>query len=78
MDRKCIQERRKVRIISGKHIYLDKFEELCQNCKGLGWIRNTNDTYLTTAYWCTDCKGKGKLNWIERVFVKENGVNCER
>jgi len=43
-------------------------ELYCDHCRGFGYIykKGIFDNR------CTWCSGEGKLNWIERIFGKEN------
>ena len=47
---------------------LKEGEMYCDHCRGFGYIykKGIFDDR------CTWCSGEGKLNWIERIFGKEN------
>ena len=42
-------------------------EEVCSNCKGLGYISFSDGMKA----FCLDCKGTGKIDWIEKATGKE-------
>jgi len=43
-----------------------KTHEVCQNCKGLGFLNK--DELIEIPDMCPDCFGKGKLDWIEKII----------
>lgn len=44
--------------------------EICENCKGKGNIQEKIDTTIFYLR-CKKCFGAGRLNWVEKIFGKD-------
>lgn len=61
-----------------KKFEIQKNEILCPDCKGRGLftfkreVIGTIGEYLTLFHTCTKCKGRGKIDWVDNLIVKED------
>ena len=49
---------------------MEEYEEICDKCKGRGFVRGPNPNPITEK--CKKCKGTGKITWIDKI---KEGIN---
>jgi hypothetical protein len=47
---------------------IEEYEEACPYCDGKGYIPKGEDDITS----CYQCRGSGKLDWLERLFGKQS------
>jgi len=48
-------------------VELKEYEEMCQECKGEGWIILIKGEFCGIKIPCMKCKCKGKTDWIDKI-----------
>lgn len=50
-----------------KSLFSKKDPETCTKCSGHGLVKNCKEQYKEL---CPQCKGRGKLDWLEKILGK--------